>query len=474
MPESDTQHANGSQSEDGDIEKDLRQEAINDFANTGPVQEDLEQHARQKETGLNEDGGQVDKQATQVSAKPSVHSLRSIPNGGLQAWLQVMGAFFLFFNSWGLINTFGVYQTYYESGLLSSSTPSDISWIGSVQAALLLFVGALTGPIYDAGYFKTLVAVGSFLVVFGQMMLSLCKEYYQVLLAQALCVGIGAGCLFVPSVAIISQYFNTKIATAMGIAAVGSSFGGVIYPIVLYRLLPRIGFGWSTRVLGFMMLVTLALPNIFMKVRVLPAQKRQIVDWSAFKEPAYVIWTLGGFFGFCGLYAPFFYISSYSINTGIMGPNLAFYLLSILNSTSVFGRALPNILADKFGPYNMLIPCGIMTSVLQFCLIGTHNTGGIIVITLLYGFFSGTFVSIPPTIFVMLAPNRGMVGTRMGMGFTIISIGVVVGTPACGWILNAAGWKYVWVFGGLTTMTGNVLIFISRMYRSNWTLLKKV
>lgn len=27
-------------------------------------------------------------------------SLNTIPNGGLDAWLQVVGSFFLFFNSW--------------------------------------------------------------------------------------------------------------------------------------------------------------------------------------------------------------------------------------------------------------------------------------------------------------------------------------------------------------------------------------
>ena len=124
-----------------------------------------------------------------------------------------------------IVNTFGAYQTYYETGILSSSTPSDISWIGSVQAFLLMLVGALTGPIYDAGYFRTLLAVGSFGVVFGFMMLSLAKTYWQVILAQGVCVGLGAGCLFVPSVAILSTYFSTRIATAMGIAASGSSLG---------------------------------------------------------------------------------------------------------------------------------------------------------------------------------------------------------------------------------------------------------
>lgn len=88
-----------------------------------------------------------------------------------------------------------------------------------------MMVGALTGPIYDAGYFRELLIGGSVLVVLGQMMLSLCKNYWQVLLAQAFAVGIGTGALFVPSVAILNTYFTTKIATAVGIAASGSSFG---------------------------------------------------------------------------------------------------------------------------------------------------------------------------------------------------------------------------------------------------------
>jgi hypothetical protein len=42
-----------------------------------------------------------------------------------------------------------------------------------------MLVGALTGGLYDAGYFRELLWVGSFLIVFGQMMLSLCTEFWQ-------------------------------------------------------------------------------------------------------------------------------------------------------------------------------------------------------------------------------------------------------------------------------------------------------
>ena len=101
----------------------------------------------------------------------------------------------------------------------------DISWVGSIQAFLLVFVGVVTGPLYDYGYFRVLIGVGSILVVFGMMMTSICHEYWEVMLAQGIVVGLGSGCLFVPSVAILPTYFSTKKALAQGIAASGSSLG---------------------------------------------------------------------------------------------------------------------------------------------------------------------------------------------------------------------------------------------------------
>lgn len=202
----------------------------------------------------------------------------------------------------------------------------------------MMVTGVLAGPIYDAGYFRALLLVGSFMLVFGHMTLSLCHEYWQVLLAQAFCVGIGAGFIYVPGVAILSTNFSTRIGTAIGIAASGSSIGGVIYPIVFHRLLPRIGFGWTTRVLGFIMLATMFVPITFMRVRVLPTKSRSLLDPKAFFIPAYFLITVGFFLGFMGLNMPFFYAQVYAIKRHITNEDLAFYLLAILNSTSTFGR----------------------------------------------------------------------------------------------------------------------------------------
>ena len=125
----------------------------------------------------------------------------------------------------GIVNTFGAYQDYYVSELLANKTPSAISWIGTLQGFLLLVVGILTGPIFDRGYVRHLIVVGTFLVVFGMMMTSLGKAYWEVLLAQGICVGVGAGCLFLPSVAIMATYFSSKRAFMTGITNAGGSIG---------------------------------------------------------------------------------------------------------------------------------------------------------------------------------------------------------------------------------------------------------
>ncbi|KAJ9487113.1 hypothetical protein VN97_g6212 [Penicillium thymicola] len=283
----------------------------------------------------------------------------------------------LYFNTWGILNTFGAYQTYYESGALFHSSSSDISWVGSIAAFMLLFVGLFVGPIYDRGYLRTLLIVGSLMIAFGHMMLSLCSEFWQVVLAQGFVVGIGTGCLFVPCVAIIPQYFTTKMGAAMGAAASGSALGGVIYPIVLYRLINQIGFPWAVRVIGFIALGTLLIPISIMRLRVQPPKVRAMVDPTAFKDPAYLAFVFTSLIAYMGLFVILFYLSFFAEATRITDSSLAFYMVPIFNAASVFGRTIPNKLADHFGPFNLLVPAALSSGMLMFCMMAVHSKAAV-------------------------------------------------------------------------------------------------
>ena len=169
-------------------------------------------------------------------------------------------------------------------------------------------------------------------------------------------IGIGGGCLYVPAVAILPSYFSSNIGLAIGIASSGSSTGGVIYPIMFYKLIDQVGYGWSVRILGFTALATLLLPIAIIKLRVQPPKVRSLVDWTAFTDFPFIFFTFGTLTGFIGLYVGFFYTSYYAQATGVTGESLSFYLVPILNAGSVLGRTLPNWLSDKIGPFNVIIP----------------------------------------------------------------------------------------------------------------------
>ncbi|KAG0651361.1 Aspyridones efflux apdF [Hyphodiscus hymeniophilus] len=388
------------------------------------------------------------------------------PNGGLRAWLQVAGSFFLFFNSWGVVNTFGVFQSYYEVFFAGKATPSDISWIGSIQSFLLMFLGVAAGPLYDSGYFYVLIGIGTCLVVFGLVMTSLCVEYWQVILAQGLCTGIGTGCFYVPAIAILPQYFSTRKALATGLAASGSSLGGIIFPIVFRQLEPAIGFGWTTRLLALISLVTCLLSISVMRTRLIPQQKRSFLELSAFRETPYMFFCAAMFFGNIGFFGPLFYVQTYVIQTRIASRNLSFYLLPMLNAASIPGRIVPGFFAGKIGPLNVLLPAATITGILTLCWIGIHNTPGIVLFSVLYGFFSGGFVSLPGTALASLTPDLARLGTRIGMYSMICSIGSLVGAPISGAILGDTGsFLGLQLFSGTTMFLTGVLLLVTRISR---------
>lgn len=197
-------------------------------------------------------------------------------------------------NTWGFVNSFGVFQTYYVTSL--HETPSTISWIGTIQIFLLFFIGTFTGRLTDAGYFRHVFLTGSILVVLGLFMASLSTTYWQLFLAQGVCCGLGNGCLFCPALSLLSTYFSKRRGLAIGLAATGSATGGMVFSAMVQQLLPRAGFPWTMRSLAFIQLGCLTLCNLLMRTRVQPRRAGALVDWKSFKEATYSLFAAGMFF----------------------------------------------------------------------------------------------------------------------------------------------------------------------------------
>src|SRR5271155_3344756 len=93
-----------------------------------------------------------------------------------------------------------------------------------------------------------------------------------------------------------------------------------------------------------------------------------------------------------------------------------------MKAASVFGRILPNFAADAVGPVNVIIPTVVASGILLFGWLGVNSWQGFIIFGMLYGFFSGTLVSLPPACVAVLTDPSDMskIGVRMGMVFRYV------------------------------------------------------
>lgn len=310
------------------------------------------------------------------------------------------------------------------------------------------------------------------------MMTSLCSVYWQLMLAQGICVGIGSGCCFITSVFVIPSYFTTRRAIAIGISASGSSVGGVIYPILFHRLQPQIGFAWATRIIGFIALGTLCFSIGTVKPR--PSARkpgssaRQLLDLSAFSDPSFSLFSFAAFLSFIGLFIPFFYIEQYSQTQAHLASELSFYTLPLLSAGSISGRIAPALLANRFGALTVLAVCTSISAILAFAWFGiggndSSPAAGMIIFALLYGFFSGAFVSLRTVVVVAITPKEfsSSLGTRLGLNAFCAALGLLIGNPIAGVLFRQSnGWDDLRAFCGATIVLGSCFValaaFVSR------------
>ncbi|KAJ9143511.1 MFS general substrate transporter [Pleurostoma richardsiae] len=420
--------------------------------------------------------GMVEADAPAPAARPeATRRTDPPPNGGSVAWLQVSAAFALYWNTLGLLNGFGAFQTYYQEVLLSDMSASAIAWIGSIQIFFLMTGGLVIGPLYDLGFVRSLLIVGTILVTFGFMMTSISTQYYQVLLAQGVCVGLGTSCLYMPAITLVPAYFSTRRARAMGVAAVGSSLGATIYPLVFERLQPQIGFGWTVRVIAFITLAMCCYAIAVARPRATPKNRRgqdksgfsslrELATTAQLLDKRYIIQCVAIFFSNVGFFEPLYYLQTYAQSHGMQSDELAKYLLVILNAVAIPGRILPSYVADRVGVLDTYIGISTLTAASVFYWISVTNRAGNIAFSVLYGFFSGSIVTLAPVVLASITSDLSILGTRLGVVAVLKGIGSLIGPPIAGAILGATdSYLGVQLFSGLALIMTALLASVLRV-----------
>ncbi|KAH6847428.1 major facilitator superfamily domain-containing protein [Chaetomium sp. MPI-CAGE-AT-0009] len=404
--------------------------------------------------------------AAALTLHPSAATTIDFPEGGLTGWLVVLGSFCAMLSLFGLINSAAVFESYFSTHQLAHKTASEIGWIFSLYLFIVFFVGIQVGPFFDRFGARVPVAVGG--------------QYYQIILTYSVLGGLGGAMLNSPAYGAIAHFFNARRGLATGIASTAGGVGGVVFPVLLRELLPNVGFGWSCRILAFIML-GLAIPsNLFIKTRLPPARgpdgrpKVQSVwpDFTVFKDARFAFASIGIFFMEWGLFIPLTYIVSYAAANG-QDATESYLLLSYLNAGSVLGRVLPGFLADRLGRFNVIIVtitlCVI--TVLALWLPAGTSEAVLIVYAVLFGFASGSNLGLVPVCLGQLCDHR-QYGRLYSTAMMVASFGTLSSVPIGGAILDSGSsedsWRNLIIFAGVSYIVALGCYTTARVLAIGW------
>ncbi|KAF2010721.1 MFS general substrate transporter [Aaosphaeria arxii CBS 175.79] len=418
----------------------------------GPTEEDLESKS-------------------DISTLPPTES--PYPDGGLDAWLVVLGAWCAMIPSMGLLNTLAILQAWVSEHELHGLPESKIGWIFSCYAFFLYLPGVQVGPIVDKYDIRVVVIPGSIGIVTSLVCLSFCKEFYQFLLSFGVLGGISASFLFNPSVAAIGHWFKCRRAFAAGIAFTAGGLGGIAFPLIMMYVAPEIGFPWTMRIIALICAVVLLVACILLRKR-LPNNPaaRTTIDIKALRDPKFATTTLGVFLIEFAVFIPYSYICSYALHAGFE-PHDAYMLNVLLNVGAMPGRVLPGYVADRFGTFNTMCVTAFVcaTLLLTLWLTAGGDERRVTAFTILFGFWSGAAISLTPVSIAQVSKVEDL-GKRSGTAFCISSVGALIGIPIAGAILERDGGEYVGliVFAGVAYAVAFAAYVLARVVSGGWRL----
>lgn len=384
----------------------------------------------------------------------------AFPDGGVKAWLCVLGSFLGLTTTYGLVNSTSAIETYISHNQLATDSASTVGWVFSIYFFVSLVFGIFAGTLFDHHGPRVLIAIGTVLTFAGVFAMGNCTTIYQFIIALAMIAGLGYAVQAPALVGIISHYFFKRRGLAIGLATMGASFGGAIFPVMLRVLYSRLGFVWAMRVFAFVLMILNLGAVVLITPRFLPSstvsggstqsnQEEQrtssssltqqlkdyfgaMVDFNAFKDPRFLYCTIGITFAEMFLMCSMTYLGSYALFTG-ESENSAYLLITICNAMGILARALAGYASDKLGNFNLMT--AMMFAASLFCLIiwlpfGRY-TGGLYAFSVAYGLFTPAVLSLASLCVSQISRVEDF-GKRFATCYLVVAFAVLAGIPLSG------------------------------------------
>ncbi|KAJ2899908.1 hypothetical protein IWW38_000786 [Coemansia aciculifera] len=361
------------------------------------------------------------------------------PPDSLYGWVVVLGASLMLMLAIGTTNSFGVYMQEYQHSVFPSTPASTLSWIGSLQFASMCFFGVGAGVLIEQ-YDPRLVGVLGGVVAGGALLIaSACSSPTALIFTQGILFGAGGSCLMLPAASLPSQWMLKHRAVATGIALSGGSVGGLWMSFAVRSMVANLGWQWSLRITGLVTMAVCCPASLLLRRRIQVPKRDKIIDTEVLQNPLFVLLFFVSLFAAGGYFAPYYFMPSYAVASLQASSSWSANISSIMNGGSIAGRILVGLLADVIGPLNTLfLSLAVSTFVILAIWLPCKSLGALIAAALIYGFASGSVVSLVPVVTAKLFGIERL-ASILGLLFFSYTLGSLVCSPVGGALLDKYG-----------------------------------
>nr|XP_020731292.1 monocarboxylate transporter 7 [Odocoileus virginianus texanus]XP_020731293.1 monocarboxylate transporter 7 [Odocoileus virginianus texanus]XP_020731294.1 monocarboxylate transporter 7 [Odocoileus virginianus texanus]XP_020731295.1 monocarboxylate transporter 7 [Odocoileus virginianus texanus] len=186
---------------------------------------------------------------SQLCCRANVYT--QVPDGGW-GWVVAVSFFFVEVFTYGIIKSFGVFF----SDLMDSFSESNsrISWVVSICVFVLTFTAPVSTVLSSRFGHRLVVMLGGLLVSAGMVTAAFSQKVYHMYIAIGVVSGLGFCFSFLPTVTILSQYFDKRRSVVTAVASTGECFAMFAFAPALTALKEAVGWRHSMLFVGLLQL----------------------------------------------------------------------------------------------------------------------------------------------------------------------------------------------------------------------------
>lgn len=370
---------------------------------------------------------------------------------------------------WNIVGVCLVFQAIVFGVIFFSFTLWVVPWmeefkisrglVMSGYTAMTFFIGAImpfAGRALDKGSIRLLICLGAFSFAAGLTLVSLATAPWQILAAYALLITPGAVLAgYLPAQTLVVKWFRARRGTAIGIAAVGTSIGGVIMPPIVAGLFNAVGWRDTNLILAALSTIIIV-PLVWLVVHNSPEDKGVAPEAEAAHgggqttSTVFPEWTTSTILRQRAFWVPVFAFTPTITAFSSIQLNLAPYaidrgldlvdaslLMSLMSMAMIIGKLFLGAMTDRWDHRILYWIAAVSMALGVATTLWAPSLTGLIIAVSVLGFASGGFLPIQAAIFASRFGPMAF-GRVSGLAVPFVTVSAL-GPAITGWIRDLSG-----------------------------------